>query len=265
MFWTLVDITYVENDDGMIHYVLQKQCFSDDDSFDLPLIYNVNGHSLHLGRRKFCIVTAFKFGLLSFCEYRNGDIPFRNRLFPEKIGYDVKIIDVLALLEDEEKFSKIWILECSCVSDRWWTKVPEIIPRALSWRRKAEFNKFEYFGDLFHKTTSEDESDIKDDTSPKEVVYCCDDNGDASLCFMPTKHVSQTTNQDFSSDLYVLNGLCKLERRKHYKYTYSSKQDDQIIQLADQRQHDDISNMAEVAEHKIQSEIQRFIVQGRLG
>ncbi|GJR54683.1 hypothetical protein Tco_1405204 [Tanacetum coccineum] len=50
---------------------------------------------------------------------------------------------------------KIWILECSCVSDRWWTKVPEIIPRALSWRRKAEFNKFEYFGDLFHKALIE--------------------------------------------------------------------------------------------------------------
>nr|GEV30909.1 phospholipase-like, aminotransferase-like mobile domain protein [Tanacetum cinerariifolium] len=215
---------YVENNDGMIYYVLQKQRFSDDDSFDLPLIYNVNGHSLHFGRREFCLVTAFKFGLLSFCEYRNGDIPFRNRLFPENIGYDVKIIDVLALLEDEEKFSKvmvddvflrmvnnldawnlflwgehIWrqlydsirnvsskhkhkhlavlgknlnhvpsysltgflyafkicILECSCVSDRWWTKVPKIIPRALSWRRKAELNKFGYFGDLFHKAPIE--------------------------------------------------------------------------------------------------------------
>ncbi|GKC02054.1 hypothetical protein Tco_0993664 [Tanacetum coccineum] len=91
----------------MIHYVLQKQCFSDDDSFNLPLIYNVNGHSLHFGRREFFLLTAFKFRLLSFREYRNGDIPFRNRLFPEKIGYDVKIIDVLALLEDEEKFSKV--------------------------------------------------------------------------------------------------------------------------------------------------------------
>ncbi|GKF83703.1 hypothetical protein Tco_0248601 [Tanacetum coccineum] len=55
----------------------------------------------------FCLVTAFKFGFLSFREYRNGDIPFCNRLFPKKIGYDVKIIDVLALLEDEEKFSKV--------------------------------------------------------------------------------------------------------------------------------------------------------------
>ncbi|GJU91516.1 reverse transcriptase domain-containing protein [Tanacetum coccineum] len=38
---------------------------------------------------------------------KNGDIPFRNRLFPEKIRNDVKMIDVLALIEDEEKFSKV--------------------------------------------------------------------------------------------------------------------------------------------------------------
>ncbi|GKC11206.1 hypothetical protein Tco_1007988, partial [Tanacetum coccineum] len=102
-----LDISYVENDDGMIHYVLQKQSFSDDESFDLPLIYHLNGHSLHFGRRQFCLVTGFKFGLISLREHRNCDILFRNRLFPEKIGYDVKIIDVLAFIEDEEKFSKV--------------------------------------------------------------------------------------------------------------------------------------------------------------
>ncbi|GKC24081.1 phospholipase-like, aminotransferase-like mobile domain protein, partial [Tanacetum coccineum] len=173
----------------------------------------------------------------SFCQHRNGDIPFRNRLFPEKIGYDVKIIDLFALFDDEEKFSKlsdadairlclllslevifmgrelvsvvddvylrmvndldawnsfpwgehIWrklydsirnvsskhkldhfpsysltgflfafkIIESSCVSDRWWTKVSEIIPRALSWRRKAKFNQYEYFGELFRKAPIE--------------------------------------------------------------------------------------------------------------
>ncbi|GJU80594.1 phospholipase-like, aminotransferase-like mobile domain protein, partial [Tanacetum coccineum] len=106
-FGPWLDISYVENDDGMIHYVLQKQSFSDDESFDLPLIYHLNGHSLHFGRRQFCLVTGFKFGLISLREHRNGDIPFRNRLFPEKIGYDVKIIDVLAFIEDEEKFSKV--------------------------------------------------------------------------------------------------------------------------------------------------------------
>ncbi|GJW87590.1 hypothetical protein Tco_0162930 [Tanacetum coccineum] len=181
-FGPWLDITYVENDDGMIHYVLQKQCYADDDSFDLPLIYYVNGHSLHFGRRQFCLVTGFKFGLLSLCEYANGDIPFRNRLFPKKIGYAVKIIDVLALIEDEDKFSKlehldglrknpnhvpsyslsgflfafkIWIIESSCELDRWWTKVPKIIPRGVSWTRKAEFNRWEYFGELFHKAPIE--------------------------------------------------------------------------------------------------------------
>ncbi|GKA30728.1 hypothetical protein Tco_0717033 [Tanacetum coccineum] len=85
------------------------------------------------------------------------------------------------------------------------------------------------------QSTSEDESDIKDHTSPKQDdgnVYCCDDNGDVPLFFMPTK--------------------------PHYKYTYSSKQEDQIILLVDQRQQDHISNMTEVSEQRIQSEIQRL-------
>ncbi|GJR57259.1 phospholipase-like, aminotransferase-like mobile domain protein [Tanacetum coccineum] len=445
-FGPWLDITYVENDDGMIHYVLQKQCCVDDDSFDLPLIYNVNGHNLHFGRCEFCLVTGFKFGMVSFREYRNGDIPFRNRLFPEKIGNDVKIIDVLALIEDEEKFSKvsdedairlclllslnvifigrelvsvvddallrmvdnldawntfpwgeyiwrllydsirkvsskhklehldglrknpnhvpsyslsgflfafkIWIIESSCESDRWWTKVPEVIPRAVAWTRKAEFFKLEYFGELFHKapielaptkaefqsnwytpsyeffmwyaprsppvsigglygeylnkisaarvakqkdslceslltlpkevitlktnrvekeeslnkicpqiedllrSTSEDEPDIKNNTFQDVGVV----NG-----HVPANPFSQPTYEDFSSDLAVLNGFCNLSQSEdekgdceHYKYTYSSKQEDQIIRLADQRQQDDISKMAEEAEHKIESEIQRL-------
>ncbi|GJV46389.1 phospholipase-like protein [Tanacetum coccineum] len=431
MFWLGYDLIYVENDDGMIHYVLQKH-----DNFDLPLIYQVDGHSLHFGRR-----------------------------------YDVKIIDLFALFDDEEKFSKlsdedairlclllslevifmgrelvsvvddvylrmvndldawnsfpwgehiwrqlydsirnvsskhklehlaglkrnpnhvpsysltgflfafkIWIIESSCVSDRWWTKVSKIIPRALSWRRKAEFNQYEYFGELFckapielaptkddvqcnwyapsndyfmwyvprsppvsigglygeymnkrsaaraaKKKSSEDfhpsecvrEASLIDRvrelecicetllTLPKEVkslrgrihkleiiiqstfypsrviekqetlkkvddgnVYCCDDNGDVPLFFMPAKPVSQQTDQDLSSDLSVLNGLCNLSQTgeekgdcEHYKYTYSSKQEDQIIRLVDQRQQDHISNMTEVSEQKIQSEIQRL-------
>ncbi|GKB90909.1 phospholipase-like protein [Tanacetum coccineum] len=451
----------------VIHYVLQKQSFSDDESFDLPLIYHLNGHSLHFGRRQFCLVTGFKFGLISLREHRNGDIPFRNRLFPEKIGYDVKIIDVLAFIEDEEKFSKvsdedairlclllslevifmgrelvsvvddaflrmvnyldawnsfpwgehiwrqlydsirnvcskhklehldglrknpnhvpsytlsgflfafkIWIIESSCESHRWWTRVPEIIPRAVSWTRTAECLKWEYFAELFDKTpielsptkaerqsswynpsndffmwyaprsppvsigglygeylnkrsalraekqkeideskreydlsdrvrfleglcqclltlpketkrlrgrifklesiiqdmtlkgncfekeerfkkfspknedlshsTSEDEPDNKDDISPKEDagdVYCYDVNGDVSRCFIP-------------ANILVEKGDCE-----HYKYTYSSMQEDEIISLADQRQQDDISKMAEDSKNKIQSEIQRL-------
>nr|GEY19767.1 actin cytoskeleton-regulatory complex protein [Tanacetum cinerariifolium] len=49
----------------------------------------------------------------------------------------------------------IWNIESSCILDLWGTKVPEIIPRALSCRRKAEFNKWEYFSELFHKAPIE--------------------------------------------------------------------------------------------------------------
>ncbi|GKD57401.1 hypothetical protein Tco_1290788, partial [Tanacetum coccineum] len=155
-------------------------CCSDDESSDLPLIYDVNGHSLHFGHREFGLVTGFKFGSLSFREYRDGDIAFRNRLFPEKIGDEdairvclllslevifmgrelVSVVDdvFLRMVNNLDAWNSIpwlWIMESSCVSDRWWTKVPEIIPRVLSWRRKAEFNKWEYFGELFHKAQIE--------------------------------------------------------------------------------------------------------------
>ncbi|GJV63821.1 phospholipase-like protein [Tanacetum coccineum] len=342
----------------------------------------------HFGRREFCLLMGFKFRLISFREYRNGDIPFRNRLSLEKIGYDVKIIDLFALFDDEEKFSKLsdedairlclllslevifmrrelvsvvddvylrmvndleawnlfpWDMDIRVfLCNRWWTKVPEIIPRALSWRRKAEFNQYEYFGELFRKapielaptkdevqcnwyapsndyfmwyvpksppvsigglyeeylnkrsaaraakkkssedfypsecvreaslidrvrdleciceifpkklsedylqfTTSEDVPEIKDHTSPGVKLY-------VSLFFMPAKPVSQQTDQDLSFDLSVLNGFCNLSQ------TGEEKGGCEIIRLVDQRQQDHISNMAEVAEQKIQSEIQRL-------
>nr|GEU46455.1 transposase, MuDR, MULE transposase domain protein [Tanacetum cinerariifolium] len=191
---------------------------------------------------------------------------------------------------------QIWIIESSCVSDRWGTKVSKIIPRALSWRSKEEFNQYEYFGEPFckeigglygeylnkrsaahaaKKKSSKDfdpsecvrEASLIDRvgdlecicetllTLPKEDdgnVYCCDDYGDVSLFFMPTKLVSQQTDQDLTYDLSVLNGLCNLSQ------IGKKKGDCEIIRLVDQRQDDHISNMAEVVEQKIQSEIQRL-------
>nr|GEU62891.1 phospholipase-like, aminotransferase-like mobile domain protein [Tanacetum cinerariifolium] len=281
-----LDITYVENDDGMIHYVLQTQCCADDDSFDLPLIYNVNGHNLHFRWCEFCLVTGFKFGMVSFREYRNGDIPFRNWLFLKKIRNDVKIINVLAIIEDEEKFSKvsdedairlyfllslevifmgqelvlvvddvllrmvdnldawntfswgkkpnhvpsyslsgflfafkIWIIESSYELDGWLTKVPELIPRAVAWMRKAEFFKLGYFGDLFHKVitlktncvekeeTSEDESDIRDNTS--KIIE--------KAVLMPANPIPQV----FLVDYYFKN-LCCVDSDEEVTLMYRS-------------------------------------------
>nr|GEW44352.1 phospholipase-like, aminotransferase-like mobile domain protein [Tanacetum cinerariifolium] len=100
-----LDLTYVKHEEDLIHYMFQKQKVSDNDHYDLPLIYNVNGHTLHFGRREFCLITGFKFGFNSFRKFREGDISFRDRVFLEKIGEYVKSIDLLSVIEDEERFT----------------------------------------------------------------------------------------------------------------------------------------------------------------
>ncbi|GKA49763.1 phospholipase-like protein, partial [Tanacetum coccineum] len=184
-----LDITYVENDDGIIHYVLQKQCCVDDDRFDLPLIYNVNGHNLRFGRREFCLVTGFKFALIEdeekFSKVSDEDairicllLSLQNT-FPWGEHIWRQLYDSIKNVSSKHKLEhldglrknpnhvpsyslydflfdfKIWIIESSCESDRWWTKVPELIPLAVAWTRKAEFFKLQYFGDLFHKAPIE--------------------------------------------------------------------------------------------------------------
>ncbi|PWA61132.1 phospholipase-like, Aminotransferase-like mobile domain protein [Artemisia annua] len=228
-FGPWLDLNYFENDESLIHYMLQNQIKSDDAHYDLPLIYDVNGHHLHFGRRQFHLITGFKFGMPSFRKFRTGDIIFRDRVFPEKIGVDLKAIDLLCLIEEDEYFIKlsdedavrvcllltaqvifmgremlsvvddvylrmvenfenwndfhwgehiwrqlydairntysskkleyslagfvfafkIWILEVSTQSLRWWSKELDLIPRALSWSKKVPFQGLEYFGQLF--------------------------------------------------------------------------------------------------------------------
>ncbi|GJT65386.1 phospholipase-like protein [Tanacetum coccineum] len=248
-FGCWLDLTCVEKDESLIHYMLQKQKIFDNDHYDLSLIYNVNGHTLHFGRREFCLISGFKFGFLSFCKFREGDITFRDRVFPEKIGEYVKNIDLLSLIEDEDRFIslsnsdsvrvclllalevifmrhelgsavddvflkmvedldiwnnfpwgeymwrelygairnvnlnhkqehlkaleinpnfvptyslsgfllafKIWILESSGATGRWWYKCSEAIPRGCSWSKHFPLQSFENYGQLFPDAQSE--------------------------------------------------------------------------------------------------------------
>ncbi|GJZ83598.1 phospholipase-like, aminotransferase-like mobile domain protein [Tanacetum coccineum] len=159
--------------------MLQKQKLSDNDHYDLPLICNVNGHTLHFGLGEFCLITGFKFGFNSFRKFREGDISFRDRVFSEKIGEYVKSIDLLPVIEDEEHFTSlsdeesirvclllslevifmghdlgytvddIWILESSSATNHWWRKLSEEIPRGRFWSKHFPFHNWEYFGQLF--------------------------------------------------------------------------------------------------------------------
>ncbi|PWA61862.1 phospholipase-like protein [Artemisia annua] len=87
--------------------MLQKQFQQKDESYDLPLVYYLNGHSLAFGRQEFCLLTGFRFGIVSFRKRRYGQIPFRDSVFPHKVGQHVKLIDLFQIIEDEEVFIKL--------------------------------------------------------------------------------------------------------------------------------------------------------------
>ena len=80
---------------------------SDDEHYDLSLVYHVNDHLLHFGRREFQLITGFRFGTPSLRGFRTGPFSFRDRVFPDKIGEHLRNIDLLSLIEDGEAFSKI--------------------------------------------------------------------------------------------------------------------------------------------------------------
>ena len=107
VFGRWLDTQYVDNDESLVHHMLQYQTKSDDEHYDLSLMYNVNGHLLHFGRREFHLITGFRFGTPSLRGFRTGPLEFRDRVFPDKIGEHLKNIDLLALIEDGEAFSKL--------------------------------------------------------------------------------------------------------------------------------------------------------------
>nr|GEW37228.1 phospholipase-like, aminotransferase-like mobile domain protein [Tanacetum cinerariifolium] len=62
------------------------------------------GHNLHFGRPEFALITGLPFGIVNFRLYTFGELKFRNRVFPHKLGLSVTNLDVI---EDEETFRKL--------------------------------------------------------------------------------------------------------------------------------------------------------------
>ncbi|GKC49190.1 phospholipase-like protein [Tanacetum coccineum] len=87
--------------------MLRKQHKVDEYHNDMPLIYYVEGHSLHFGRPEFALITGMRFGTTRFCSYTSVDLKFRNRVFLHKVGLVVTILDVLGVIEDEVMFGNL--------------------------------------------------------------------------------------------------------------------------------------------------------------
>ncbi|PWA42180.1 phospholipase-like protein [Artemisia annua] len=106
-FGKWLDLKFFDHEPHMIDYILQKQGHVDDHHYDMPLIYYVEGRSLHFGRQEFAIITGFRFGTASIGLHHYGEVKLRSRVFPHRAGVKLSNLDLLSVIEDEALFSKL--------------------------------------------------------------------------------------------------------------------------------------------------------------
>ncbi|GJU22771.1 phospholipase-like protein [Tanacetum coccineum] len=106
-FGPWLDLMLFDHEPLLIDYMLRRQHKVDDQHHDMPLIYYMEGHKLHFGRREFSLITGFRFGTVSFDLHSSGELKFRNRVFPNKIGFSITNLDIIGVIEDEEIFGKL--------------------------------------------------------------------------------------------------------------------------------------------------------------
>ena len=106
-FGPWLDLMLFDHEPLLIDYILRRQHKVDDQHHDMPLIYYMDGRNLHFGRPEFSLITGFRFGTVSFDLHTSGELTFRNRVFPNKIGYSITNLDIIGVIEDEEMFGKL--------------------------------------------------------------------------------------------------------------------------------------------------------------
>ncbi|GJS24319.1 phospholipase-like protein [Tanacetum coccineum] len=67
----------------------------------------MEGHSLRFGYREFSLITGYRFGTVNFDLHPSSDLKFGNTVFPNKIGFIITNLDIIGVIEDEERFGKL--------------------------------------------------------------------------------------------------------------------------------------------------------------
>nr|GEX07127.1 hypothetical protein [Tanacetum cinerariifolium] len=173
----------VDHDNHLLNHILQHQREVDFKSKKDTLKFDIGGHTLELGRIEFNLLTDFSIGKVIFPKVKAGDIPLLVRLlFPEKVpgkykgpkgvSYNVKGLELLDFVKDDEKWKNISDVNAICVcllliaehvfmgretnhvmgkpimmlaenltailetflnSQCWWFKDDNVFPRCLAW------------------------------------------------------------------------------------------------------------------------------------
>ncbi|GKA63775.1 phospholipase-like protein [Tanacetum coccineum] len=106
-FGPWLDLMLFDHEPLLIDYMPRRQHKFDDQHHDMPLIYYMEGHKLHFGRREFSLITDFCFGTGSFDLHSSGGLKFWNRIFSNKIGFSITNLDIIGVIEDEVIFGKL--------------------------------------------------------------------------------------------------------------------------------------------------------------
>nr|GEY83216.1 phospholipase-like protein [Tanacetum cinerariifolium] len=106
-FGKWLELSFFDHEPHLIHYILQKHGFVDDTHYDMPIIYHVEGRSLHFWSAEFSLVTALCFGTVSFRLWRSGHVNFVSRVLPNKVGVKVTNLDLVGVIKYEKLFGNL--------------------------------------------------------------------------------------------------------------------------------------------------------------
>lgn len=95
-FGRWLDLQCDNRDPSLIHLILQTE-FVPEHEVDY-LMFSVAGQQLTFTRRDFCLITGFRFGRQDWLSNRFGN-PFRDRVFPSRVGHSIKGRDIRYVLE----------------------------------------------------------------------------------------------------------------------------------------------------------------------
>ena len=87
-----LDLRSEEHDNQGLNFMLQHQKHVDNPTYETPLYFEIDKHTLELGRREFCLITGLRFGKISLGHLSESVSSFAERVFPgmERIkGYDL--------------------------------------------------------------------------------------------------------------------------------------------------------------------------------
>ncbi|PWA71826.1 phospholipase-like protein [Artemisia annua] len=346
-----LDLLYFEHEPHLIDYMVRKQHRVDDSHYDMPFIYYLDGHTLHFGRPEFCLMTGLRFGSVRFEVYTSGDLKFRERVFPDKQWLIVTNLDLIGVLEDEERSRtlsdedairislllvlevifmgrlltcqvddtlmrlvenldawnafpwgehiwthlynqlqnvmdkhtdkhllglkknptsvptytlggfvfafQIWILETFERCERWWTKNPNVTPRAIAWSRKSIFKRSDR-SSLFAK-----DSTTRLDLRPNAIEYECSWWIDSQIFFQNYVPRAAVTSNYTLVDA-CLNRLAKGRKRVAESLKVNSTQCRPSNSLTTKRLKDRV--MAELNGELLKLEIiiQEYLIQEKL-